>query len=92
MDKFERFFLDPQKGLHSRYEVLRALCVEKLPAEQVAKRFGYTTDTVNAMLREFEKAIDSGVKPDFFLKPTLGTRPETTQETAKPMVIAVRKK
>lgn len=92
MDKLERFFLEPQKGLHSRYEVLRALCVEKLPADQVAKRFGYTVDTANAMMREFEKTIDSGGKPNFFIKPTLGAKPETTQDAVKPMVIAVRKK
>jgi hypothetical protein len=92
MNELERFFLEPQKGLHSRYEALRALCVEKLPADQVAKRFGYTVDTVNAMMREFEKVIESGGKPNFFLKPTLGAKPETTQTDVKPVVIAVRKK
>lgn len=40
MDELARFFLNPQRGLHIRYEILRALCVEKLPAKEVATRFG----------------------------------------------------
>ena len=39
----EKFFLHPKDSWQCRYEALRALCVERLPAAVVVERFGFTT-------------------------------------------------
>ena len=91
MDELARFFLKPQQSLHKRYEVLRALCVEKLPAKEVAGRFGYSVFTVNAMKRDFTQAIGRGEIPQFFLSLTPGRNPKENREELKRQIISLRK-
>lgn len=91
MDELESFFLKPEQSLHLRYEVLRTLCVEKLPAKQVAARFGYSVHTVNAMKRDFVQAIRSGNPPEFFLSPTPGRKPKENRGELKRQIIILRK-
>lgn len=90
MDELARFFLKPQQGLHKRYEVLRALCVEKLPAKKVAARFGYSVHTVNAMKRDFAQAVRSGKVPEFFLETTAGRKPRKNREELRRHIISLR--
>jgi transposase len=91
MDELESFFLEPHQNLQRRYEVLRALCVEKLPAKEVAQRFGYSIFTVNAMKRDFAKLIKRGQKPEFFLSATLGRKPKEHRDQLRQQVISLRK-
>src|SRR2546422_6061469 len=42
LTELERVFLEPTDPTHRQYEALRAYCVEGLPSQEVAKRFGYT--------------------------------------------------
>jgi len=79
MEQLTRFFFEPKQILHKRYEALRALCVEKLPTKEVATRFGYSIFTVNAMKRDFAKAIKNGQTPLFFLTPLgrFGLKPQS---------------
>ena len=91
MDELARFFLKPQEGLHKRYEVLRALCVEKLPAKKVAVRLGYSFHTVNAMKRDFAQAIRSGKIPEFFLETTAGRKPRKNRDELRRHIISLRK-
>ena len=39
-----RFFLAPEKPLHRQYEALCAHFVDQQPSQEVARRFGYTSD------------------------------------------------
>jgi hypothetical protein len=91
MDEFARYFLKPQQGFHKRYEVLRALCVEKLGAKKVAVRFGYSIHTINAMKRDFAQAIRSGEIPQFFLSTTPGRNPRKNRDELRHHIISLRK-
>ena len=91
MDDLERFFLQPKQSLHRRYEVLRALCVEKLAAKEVARRFGYSIHTVNAMKRDFAQAARAGEYPPFFLSTTPGRNPREDRDELREEIIALMK-
>jgi len=91
MDELARFFLKPQQTLHRRYEVLRALCVEKLPAKEVAARFGCSIHTVNAMKRDFGQAIRRGQIPQFFLETIAGRKPRENRDELRRQIISLRK-
>jgi transposase-like protein len=62
------FFLNPTHPMQRRYEALRASFVEGLSAHEVAKKFGYSVHTLNALRRDFK--ADS-LQP-FFLPLTRG--------------------
>lgn len=53
----EKFFLHPKDPWQRRYEALRALCVERLPAAVVAERFGFTTSYVYLLRHQFRKGV-----------------------------------
>jgi hypothetical protein len=91
MDELARFFLEPEQGLHKQYEVLRALCVERLPAKEVASRFSYSVHTVNAMKRDFRQAVRSGKMPRFFLSSIAGRKPKADRDEIKGQIISLRK-
>lgn len=57
MEDIRKFFLSPTHITHKRYEALRALWVEGLKAEEVADRFGYSIHSINAIKRDFVKAV-----------------------------------
>jgi hypothetical protein len=80
-------FLQPRNATQRQYEALRAYCVEKLPAAQVATRFGYTTGSLRALIHQFRQDPD---RP-FFLTPAKGphTPPQKTQ--LRTQVITLRK-
>ncbi len=46
------FFQQPLSPRQKQYEAIRAIVIEKLPIEHVAKKFGYTTVTVYSLLRD----------------------------------------
>ena len=82
------FFLDPDDPMQKRYEALRASFVDELSAEKVAKKFGYSVHTINALRRDFK----SGSLSPFFRPLTKGPkqrRPSTRD--AKDRIIELRK-
>lgn len=65
--------LTPQNSNHRQYEALRAYFVERLPASEVANRFGYTVGSLHQLAHQFRQDPHrqffaepscSGVKPD----------------------------
>ena len=48
-------FLTPQNANHRQYEALRAYFVERLPASEVAKRFGYTVGSLHQLIHQFRQ-------------------------------------
>lgn len=48
-------FQSPQNATHRQYEALRAYFVEKLPASQVAQRFGYTVGSFHQLAHQFRQ-------------------------------------
>jgi hypothetical protein len=55
-----RFFLEPQQTLHRRYKALRAVFVDRQPQTQVAKRFGYTYNTLRRLVSDFRAQCQGG--------------------------------
>ena len=47
-----KYFNNPVTQRQKQYEAIRALVLEKLPVEEVGKRFGYKTSTVYSLLRD----------------------------------------
>lgn len=87
------FFLRPTHITQRKYEAMRALCVENIKAKDVAKRFGYSIFSINAMKRDFAKGIrDNKVFPDdFFVTKQAGRKPDEDKATLKEKIIQLRK-
>jgi len=51
------FFLHPSESWQRRYEALRASFVDRLPADVVAERFGFTTSYVYLLRHQFRKGL-----------------------------------
>lgn len=66
----KNFFLHPKSDWQRRYEALRALFVERLPAKVVADRFGYSPNYVTFLKHQFVHG-----KLDFNEPPPEGGRP-----------------
>jgi len=92
-DDTRNFFVNPTHITHKKYEAMRALCVDKVSAKEVAKRFGYSIFTINAMKRDFVKAIknkqiDSG---HFFINRYPGRKQDTKKGEVKERILQLRK-
>ena len=79
------FFTAPEQVAQRRYEALRAYFVEGATAAQVAERFGYTTASVQAMVRDF-RAGDR----DFFVARRPGPRVAPAKQAAREQVLRLR--
>ena len=66
----KNFFLQPKSEWQRRYEALRASFVERLPAKDVADRFGYSQSYVNYLRHQFAHG-----QLDFNEPPPEGGRP-----------------
>ncbi len=79
------FFTDPEPVAQRRYEALRAYFVEGATAAQAAGRVGYTTASVQAMVRDF-RAGDRG----FFVDRRPGPRTAPAKQAARTEVVRLR--
>lgn len=72
---------------------MRALCVEKMRAKDVAERFGYSLFSINAMKRDFMKAIKSRKidSEHFFVIRSAGRNPDINKAKLKNRIIQLRK-
>jgi transposase len=59
----EKYFLRPTANWQRRYEALRASVVEGLPAEAVARRFGFTASYVYLLRHQFKKGLITFEEP-----------------------------
>lgn len=59
----EKYFLRPTANWQRRYEALRASVVERLPAEAVARRFGFTTSYIYLLRHQFRKGLITFEEP-----------------------------
>jgi transposase len=79
------FFADPQDPTQRRYEALRAYLLKGATAQQVAERFGYTTQTVQTMVRDFRAG-----RRDFFIEPRPGPKVAPAKQAARDRVVELR--
>lgn len=52
MIDLERFFHDPSTPMQKQYEAVRAIVVDKLPADAVAAKFNYSVNSVYTLMRD----------------------------------------
>jgi DNA-binding CsgD family transcriptional regulator len=57
MNAITDFFIKPTQTSHKKYEALRAIYVDGLSAEQVARKFGYSIRTIYSMCRDFSMKV-----------------------------------
>ena len=69
------FFSCPGNSRQRRYEILRAFYFERLPAKDVAARFGCSASAVYAITRDFRKLKDPSAY--FFRGPAPPGRPRS---------------
>ncbi len=62
---YEPFFTQPTDAWHRRYEVLRALFVDRQPIHDVAQRFAVSNGTIANWASEFRRQCDAGQRPPF---------------------------
>ena len=60
-----RFFLDPQRTFHRRYEALRAFFVDDRPVAEIAAQFGYKPTALSVMISRFHAQFRQGSIPPF---------------------------
>lgn len=66
----KNYFLYPSTIAQKKYEALRAFFVDKLPAKEVADKFGYTYRAFTSLVADFRKALKNipGQEPFFQVK------------------------
>jgi len=82
-----RHFLQPTNATHRLYEALRAYIVERLPAAEAARRFGYSPGSFRVLVHRFRQDPERA----FFLPPPKGPRPTPQREQTRQRIIALRK-
>lgn len=87
------FFLKPSHVTHKKYEAMRALCIDHMPAKEVSEKFGYSLHSINAMKRDFVKAINNEQIDStyFFINKCAGRKPDTDKAKVKEKIIQLRK-
>ena len=81
------FFEKPASPRQKQYEAVRALVVDKLPVEQVAKKYGYKTSTVYSLLRDVKAE-----KTELFPTVRKGPREKRTPPEIQRKVFELRNK
>lgn len=87
MENPRRFFLEPELAPQRQYEALRAHFVEQLPPSEVASRFGYSTSTLYALIRD----LRADRSPPFFAERKRGPKEAPLRAAALEQVIELRK-
>lgn len=84
---FAKIFLKPSNPTHRQYEALRAFFVDQLPAQEAAKRFGYSYGSFRVLCHEFRQHPER----TFFQSAPKGPRSAPKTDAVRDRVIALRK-
>jgi len=84
---FEKFFVNPGTPQQKAYEALRAAYVDKILREEVAKRFGFSVNTLNVLISRFKRG-----DLEFFVKKKPGPKKRRLKDSVKDQIISLRKK
>lgn len=87
LTKLAQRFLKPANSNHRLYEALRAYFVEKIPAPEAARRFGYQPASLRVLIHRFRQ----DPQRPFFLDPDQRPRSAPKKERARDAIIRLRK-
>jgi hypothetical protein len=79
------FFAQPADPTQRRYEALRAYLLERRPAAEVATAFGYTTETLNSIVRDFRSG-----RREFFVSARPGPKRAPAKDRAHDRIVELR--
>jgi hypothetical protein len=79
------FFAQPTDPTQRRYEALRAYLLERRPAAEVATVFGYTTETLNSLVRDFRSG-----RREFFVSARPGPKRAPAKDRAHDRIVELR--
>ncbi len=79
------FFAEPADPTQRRYEALRAYLLEGRPAAEVAAAFGYTTETLNSIVRDFRAG-----RREFFVSSRPGPKRAPAKDRAHDRIVELR--
>jgi hypothetical protein len=85
-----RFFLQPAGPLQRQYEAFRAYFVERLPSQEVARRFGYAAGSFRVLCHQFRHDSSKGER--FFQAVRPGPRDAPARDPVRALAIAMRKR
>jgi hypothetical protein len=88
LDNPSRFFTQPGSSRQRQYEALRAFFVDKLPAAEVARRFGYSPASIHVLCHQFRH----GRLSEFFVSPRKGPKSQPNKSRSRQQIIALRKR
>lgn len=90
--KAEEYFIKPQTSAQKQFCALLGFFKDGLPAQEVAKKYGYTTSTLYTLVRNFKKQIKNNPASDPFFKINSPGRKKHTDHQLKSLVISLRHK
>lgn len=85
-DDLKAFFLDPQTPKQRQYEALRAYVIEDVPAKEAARRFGFTINSLYALVHDLRNG-----KLDFFPKVSPGPKDRRVLPYIRDKILKYRK-
>lgn len=87
----QEYFLNQDNTLKKRYDALRVFYVDNVPAEEVARYFGYTLSSFYSLSRDFRAFLEKYPDEDMFFKEVEMGRKPVRQPGMDDMIIDLRK-
>jgi transposase len=88
----QAFFKAPLLPQQRKYEALRAFFLEDMPADAVARQYGYTVMSVYSLIRDFKKELAEGNPEKFFFAAAGRGRPaRLDSRKCDQQIVALRK-
>lgn len=93
MNNAYKFFENPTSSQQKQYEAMRAYFYEKLPAREIANKFGYSENSLYCFASAFKKHLEKHEVEKRFFAPSAVGRPTKKQENKiDQLIVLLRKK
>jgi transposase len=80
-------------GVAKKYESMKAFFKEKMSAEEVALKYGYSVSTVYTMTKKFRQQLEECPNKDpFFIAPKIGRPFKKNKNQLNGLIVSLRKK
>lgn len=87
------FFKSPKRTSQKQYEALRAFYFEKMPPKKVAKKFGYTLNSIYSLARDFRRKLESNqAYSNIFIEEKHGRKAIAQDDEIVLLIVQLRKK
>lgn len=90
--RYTKYFEEPKTSSQKQYEALRSFFIDKIPAQQVAEKFGYTLTAYYSLIKEFKSKFDCKLDDDLFFKTKkVGRKTKDNNAKASELIFSLRK-